>query len=73
MLVSSGKSPTLSQIFANGQKLLVKSPQWPKSWEIYPSGLANDVEAAESELMTGIVAYATSSRFMAKKIPQSDL
>ena len=28
MLVSSGKSPTLSQIFAIGQKLLVKSPHW---------------------------------------------
>ena len=30
-------------------------------------------DGAESKLMTGIVPYATNPRFMAKKIPQSDL
>ena len=35
--------------------------------------LPTNGEAAESELMTRIVPYATKPRFMAKKIPQSDL
>ena len=35
--------------------------------------LPTNGEGSESELMTGIVPYATSPRFMAKKIPQSDL
>ena len=35
--------------------------------------LPTNGEGSESELMTGIVPYATNPRFMAKKIPQSDL
>ena len=53
---------------------LVKSVNWAEIWaNISAMSCQRQVRPAESELMTGIVRYATNLQFMAKKIPQSDL
>ena len=61
-------------ILLEAQVQLVKSVNWAEIWaNISAMSCQQWVRPAESELMTGIVRYATNLQFMAKKIPLSDL